>query len=141
MRAPSGSEAGVLRDVVGDNGGGDFVHLETAVGFGNFHSAQAQLASLLQQAAGDGEIFVLHLLHVGQDFVDGEFLRRLPDQLLLLGEVFGREDLVRAARLKQEAPAGDSCLGHCCGCGHVLFSKPHRMKTTSSVETQEHDSF
>ena len=66
-----------LADVVGDDGGGDFVHLEAAVGFGNIDAAQAQFPGFLQQIAGDGEIFVLHLLDVGHDFVDREFFRGL----------------------------------------------------------------
>ncbi len=128
VRAPGRGETGVLRDVVGDHGGGDFIHFEATVGFGDLDSAQTQFPGLLQQAAGNGEIFVLHLLHVRQDLVDGEFLRGLPNQLLLFGEVFGREDFVGTARFKQEAAAGDSGFGNCCGCGHVLISNPHRTK-------------
>jgi hypothetical protein len=120
VRPPCRREAGVLRDVVGDHGGRYFVHFKAAISFGDFHPAQTQLASFLQQAAGDGEILVLHLLDVRQDFVDRKFFRRLPDQLLLLGEVFGREDFVRTPGFKQEAAAGDSGLGNCCGGGHIL---------------------
>ena len=61
---------------------------------------------------------MLHLLRVRQDFVDREFLRSLPDQELLLGEVFGRKYFVRAAGFKQEAATGDSGLRCCYGCGH-----------------------
>ena len=100
-----------LRDVVGDDGGGDFVHFEAAVGFGNFDAAQAQFAGLFQQIARDGEIFVLDLLGVGQDFVDGEFFRRLPDQLVLFGEIFGSEYFIGTAGFEQEAAAGDFGVG------------------------------
>ena len=102
-RAPGGGEAGVLRDVVGDDGGGDFVHLEAAVGFGDLDGAQPQVAGFFQQIAGDGEILVLDLLDVGKNFVDREFFRRLPDELVLLGEIFGRENFVRLARLRAES--------------------------------------
>ncbi len=61
---------------------------------------------------------MLHLLGVRQDFVDREFLRSLPDQSLLLGEIFGRKYFVRSAGFKQEAAAGNSGLGYCSGCGH-----------------------
>jgi hypothetical protein len=64
---------------------------------------------------------VFHLLNVRQDFVDREFFRRLPNQLLLLGKVFGSEDFVRAALFKQKAAAGDSGLGYCSSSGNVLL--------------------
>ena len=104
VRAPGGGEAGVLGDVVGDDGGGDLVHFQAAVGFGDLDAAQAEFAGLLQQIARDGEILVLDLLGVGQDLVDGELFRRLRDELVLLGEIFGREDFVRTG-----APRGGSC--------------------------------
>ncbi len=65
---PGGGEAGVLGDVVGDHGGGDFVHFQAAIGFGDFDSAQPQVAGLLQQIAGDGEVLMLHLLGVRAEF-------------------------------------------------------------------------
>ena len=81
VSAPGGGEARVFGDVVGDDGGGDFVHFEAAVGFGNLDGAQAEFAGFFQQVAGDGEIFVLHLLDVGENFVDGEFFGSLGDEL------------------------------------------------------------
>ena len=116
MRAPGGGEAGVLGDVVGDHGGSDLVHLQAAVGFGNLDPAQAQVACLLQQVAGDGEILVLHLLDVGQNLVERKFLGGLPDQLVLLGEVFRSKDFVNLALFEQKAAAGYLGAGNCC-CG------------------------
>ncbi len=115
--APGGGEAGVLGDVVGDDGGGDLVHLQAAVGFGNLDAAQAQVAGLLQQIAGDGEVLVLDLLDVGKDLVDREFFRGLADELVLLGEIFGSEDFVRLALFEQKAAAGNLGAGNCGG-GH-----------------------
>ena len=88
MAAPSGREARVLCNVVGDDGGGNLVHLEAAVGLWNFDAAQSKFARLLEKLARDGEIFVLDLLHIGQDFVDCKFFRSLADELMLLGEIF-----------------------------------------------------
>ncbi len=80
--------------MVGDDGGGDLVHFQAAVGFRNFHRAEAELTRFLQQLAGDGEVLVLHLLDIGDNLVDGKLLRGLPDELVLLGEIFRSKDLV-----------------------------------------------
>ncbi len=40
---------------------------------------------------------MLHLLDVGHDLIDRELFRGLTDKLVLLGEVFRREDFVGAA--------------------------------------------
>ena len=127
VSAPGGGEAGVLGDVVGDDGGRDFVHLQAAVGLGDFHRAQAQFAGLLQQIASDGKILVLDLLDVGNDLVDRELLRRLPDELVLLGEVFRSEDFVGPSGLEQEAAARNLGLRNCRGC-HVF---PLRKETAA----------
>ena len=37
--APGGGEAGIFGDVIGDHGGGNFVHFEAAVGFRDFDTA------------------------------------------------------------------------------------------------------
>ena len=116
--APGGGKACVLGDVVGDHGGGDLVHFEAAVGFGNFDSAQAQVSGLLQQIARDGKVLVLHLLGVGQDLVDRKLLRRLPDQLVLLGEILRSEDFVSLALFEQKAAAGNFGAGNCGNCSH-----------------------
>ncbi len=120
MRAPCGGEARVLRDVVGDHRRSHFVHFEATVGFGDLNPRQAQVAGLLHQIARDGKILVLHLLDVRQNFVDGEFFRGLPDQLLLLRKVFGREDFIRTALFQQKAAARNSGLGNRSSSGHVL---------------------
>ena len=129
MSAPGGGEAGVFGDVVGDDGGGDFVHFEAAVGFGNFGRAEAEFAGFLQQVAGDGEVLVLDLLDVGKDLVDGKLLRRLADELVLLGEVFGSEDFVGAAFFEQKAAAGDSGL-----CAAVVAMRPLLYKATKVTQ-------
>ena len=56
---------------------------------------------------------MLDLLGVGQDFVDREFFRGLPDELMLLGEIFGSEDFVRLALFEQKAAAGNFGAGNC----------------------------
>ena len=48
---------------------------------------------------------MLHLLGVGQNLLDREFFRRLPDQLMLLGKILGSEDLVSLALFEQKAAA------------------------------------
>src|SRR5580704_13808873 len=121
MRAPSRGEAGILRDVVGDDGGGNLVHLKAAISFGNFNAAQAKLAGLFQQLPRNREILMLDFLRVGQDLVNGEFFRRLADELVLFGEVFRSENLIGAAGFEQEAAAGDFGAGNSGDCSHVLI--------------------
>ncbi len=116
--APGGRKAGVLGDVVSDYGGSDFVHLQPAVGFRNLHRTEPQFARLLQQVAGDGEILVLDLLDVGDDLVEGELFRRLPDKPVLLGEILRGEDFVGAAIFEQKTAAGDRCFRNCCYARH-----------------------
>ena len=116
MCAPGGGEACVLGDVIGDHGGGDLVHFQAAVGFGNFDPAQSQVPGLLQQIARDGKVLVLHLLGVGQDFVDRELFRGLPNELMLLGKILRSEDFVNLALFEQKAAAGDFGAGNC-SCG------------------------
>ncbi len=115
VASPGGREAGVFRDVVGDDGGGDFIHFEAAVGFGNFNRAEAELSGFFQQIAGDREVFVFDLLDVGQNLVGRELFRRLRDELMLLGEVFGGEDLRGLTLFQQETAAGNLGIRNCGG--------------------------
>ncbi len=118
MSAPGGGESGVLGDVVGDHGGGDFIHLKAAVCFGDLGRAEAEFASLFQEVAGDRKILVLHLLDVGDDLVDRKLLGCLADEQVLLGEVFRREYIDRLTLFQKKAAAGNSGLRNCCRCRH-----------------------
>src|SRR5207253_11215928 len=101
MPAPRCRETGVFGDVVGNYGGSNLVHLQAAVSFRNFHPAQPQLASFLKQLARDGAVLVLHLLDVRDNLVGSEFLRRLTNQLTLLGHALRRESYAGRAPVEQ----------------------------------------
>src|SRR5262245_11756275 len=103
MSAPSGGKSGVLGDVVGDDSCRDLVHFEATMSLWNLHGAQAEFTGLLQEIASYGKILVLDFLDVGYDLVDGELLRRLPDELVLLTEIFRREDFFGSAFFEEEA--------------------------------------
>jgi len=106
--------------VVSDHRGGDFVHLQAAVGFGNLNSAEAEVAGLLQQVARNRKILVFDLLRLRQNFVDRKLFGRLPDHLLLLGKILWGEYIGSLPLFQQEAAAGNLALGNCyCG-GHFL---------------------
>ena len=108
------AKPGILRDVIGDNGGGDLVHFKSAVGFGDFDRAQPEFAGLFQQFAGNGEILVLDLLGVRQDLVDGKLFRRLSDQLVLFAEIFRSEYCLRAvAASSRKLPPEILVFGNC----------------------------
>ena len=117
MASPRRRKSRILGNVVGDHRRGDLVHLQSTVGFGNFDAAQAEVSRLLQQCAGDGEVLVLDLLGLGQDFVDRELFGGLRDHLVLLGEIFGREDFGSLPLFQQKAAAEDLGLGNR-SCGH-----------------------
>src|SRR5208282_2552444 len=101
--APSGGKPGVLGNIVGDNGGGDFVHFKAAVSLGNLNSAKAEVAGLFQQSARNRVILVFDLFRLRQNFIDRKLFGRLPDHLLLLGEIFWGEYIGSLPLFKQKA--------------------------------------
>ncbi len=130
VRAPCGGKTGVLGDVIGDDGGSDFVHLETAVGLGNLDAAEAEVAGLFQQIAGNRVILMLDLLGLGQNFVDGKFFGRLPDHLVLLGKIFRGEYIGSLPLFEQEAAAENLGLRDC--------SRRHSQNLSTTGDTEEH---
>ncbi len=101
--APGGGESGVLGDVVGDNGGGDFVQFQSAVGFRYFNAAEAEVARLFQQVARDREVLMFDFLYLGQDFIDRELFRGLSNHLLLFSEVFRSKHVGSLPLFQQKA--------------------------------------
>ncbi len=63
---------------------------------------------------------MLHPLDIRDDFVDGEFLGGLRDQVMLFGEVFRGENVVRLARFDQETAARNLCRRYLSQRGHIL---------------------
>jgi hypothetical protein len=51
--------------------------------------------------------------------------------MVLLSEIFRREDFVGAAGFKKEAAAGDSGFWNCCGCSH------RNLSTTKGAKVHE----
>ena len=119
MRAPSRAEAPIFRDAIGDDRRGHFVHLHSAVLFRHIHPAQAQFASLAYQVAYHGEILVLHLFDVRNDFFIRELLRGLRNELVLLAEIFWGEHFLGRSLLTQEAAATNLARRHCCKRSHI----------------------
>ena len=81
-----------------------------------------------------GEILVLHLLGVRQDFVDRELFGSLPDQLMLLGEIFRSEDVVDLALFEQKAAARDFRAGNCRVVAIVAPKKPIPPRSLGDTE-------
>ena len=115
VRAPGGGKPAVLGDMVGDDGGGDFVHFEPAIGFGNFDSAQAEVAGFFQQVARNREILVFDFIGLGKNLVVGKLFGGLPNHVLLLGKIFRGEDIGSLPFFEQEAAAGNLGFRHCGG--------------------------
>ena len=61
VRGEGDGEAGLLGDVLGDDGGGDLVHLEAAVLLGDVDGGEAEVCGFFEQAARDGEVLGLDL--------------------------------------------------------------------------------
>jgi hypothetical protein len=106
--------------VVSDDSGSDLVHFEAAVRFGDFDAAEPEFSGFFQQIARDREILVLDFLDIRQNLVDGKLFRRLPDELMLLAEIFRRENLVGLPGFQQKAAARNPGLGNCGGRGNSV---------------------
>ena len=111
-------------DVLGDDGGGDLVHLEAAVLFGDVGGGEAEFGGLLDEAAGDGEVLMLDGVGVGDDFVEGEVGGGLGDLAMLFGEVLGEEAFGGGGVGDEEGSAGGAGGGGggCGHCGHGVTS-------------------
>ena len=125
VSAPGCAEAAVLRQTIGDDGGSDFIHLHAAVLFGNINAAQPKFSCLLHQFPGDGEVFVLHLVNIGNNFLVGEFFCGLRNEQVLLAEIFWSENILRRAFLDQEAAAADFVSRYCSNRSHILSPSKH----------------
>ena len=110
VRGEDDGEAALLGDVVGDDGGGDLVHLQAAVLLGNVDGGKAKLGGLLEEAASDGKVLGLDLIGDGNDLVGGKLGRGLGDLALLFGEVFREEAVLRRGVGDEEGAAGKNSL-------------------------------
>jgi hypothetical protein len=128
--APCGSESCVLGDALADDGGRDLIHLHSAVRLGNVNRCEAELAGFLQQVTSDGEVFVFDFFDIGDDFVLREVFCCLRNQLMLLIEIFGREDLSGLALFEQKTCACDLCFGYYCR----SHNSPFRSLTTEDTQ-------
>ena len=63
------------------------------------------------------------LLDIGNDLVDGELFRRLPNELMLLAEILRRENFLGASGFKQEAASRDFGFRNCGNGCHRLSPK------------------
>ncbi len=112
-------ETGELADGFGDERAGDLVHLQAAVLFGDVDGHEAEVAGFAEQGAGDGEVLGFDLGGRRQHFVGSEFHRGFGDLAVFVGEVLGRENILRVAFFDEEAAAFYAfCHSGSIGCGH-----------------------
>jgi len=112
--------------VVSDHRGGDFVHLQAAVVFGDLGRTEPEFAGFFQKLSRYGEVLMFDLLDIRNNLVGSKFLRRLRDEQVLFGKIFRREDVVGLAIFEKKAATRDSGLRNCCRC-HV-HSTPFNHK-------------
>ena len=91
-----------------DQGGGDLVHIKTAVLLGHIDSEQPQSAQVAHQLAAHIPVFRFDLMHLGGYFLFRELGGYVSDLLLFWGEVFQRENIFRGQIFDQEAASGHS---------------------------------
>ena len=100
MRAVPAAEGTVARELFGHDHDGGEVHFHAAVAFRRQDGFEPERRGFAQQGDGDVEIAVLHLFDVRRDFFIEELARGAGDGVVLFGEVFGREDVVRGTGLR-----------------------------------------
>ena len=142
MSAPGRREAGVLGDVIGDDRGGDFIHFQAAVRLRNLHARKPQLPSLLQQIARDLKFLVFDALDVGKNLVDRKLFGSLPDQRVLLAEIFGSKYFRRLPLFQKERTASDLGLWNCSS-RHLDKPNPFQSKIwrSKSSKSSLHETF
>ena len=92
---------------------------------GNHHGGQAQLGRLAQNRDRDAGLLVLDRFQIRRHFFVPEFLGGARDGAMLVGEILGREDLVRRGRFEQKGTALVFGGSKSCSC-HNANSLPVR---------------
>src|SRR6185437_15903609 len=132
MAAESHAEAAIHRKVLSNDGRSDLVHVRPAISFRNIHVADADLAGLADELARYGELLVLNLFRIGQNFIFREVLRRLYNLLVLLAQIFQREHLLSGVLFNQEAATFEfRFIWDCYRCHNLIL-----LLTTE--DTEEH---
>ena len=111
MRAVGHREAAVNRKFLGQDRGGNLVEPRAAEFLRHSAAQQPDFAALFHQLGHQPGLFVFEVLDERKNFLEDEFLRRLPNQLLIIRQIGRREDVPRLRRFEEEAAS------LCCGLG------------------------
>ena len=118
MRAVRHREPAVDGEFFGENGGGNLVETSAAIFLGNTATHQADFAAFFHQLGHQSGLFIFEFFDEREDFLQDKFLSRLPDQLLIVRQVRGREDIARLRRFQEKAASLCCRLGEGSG-GHL----------------------
>ena len=116
VRTPGNAEASRFGNVIGDDGGSDFVHLHPAVLFRNVYRRETEFAGLLDEIACDSKFLMLDLLEIRNDLFQCKLFRSLSDLAMFVSEVFRCENFLRLTIFYQETATGDFRFRNRCGC-------------------------
>ena len=118
-RAEAGRERGLAGHKLSDQHVRDVIQFQSAVFFGNVGVDETEIGGLFDQAALNLVILAFDQVVLRDDFFVKEFLRRLPDHPLFIGEIFGRIHRAGLGLLQEEPAAFDDFFFHCCCCHDV----------------------
>ena len=105
MRAQRAAERRIDGDVLADVGGADLVETQAAVGSRNLEAEQVEIGGFLQQFARLRPVVRVEAGLVGKHLVAHELRGGPAEQPLLVGQVLGREQVIRVQRTDQERSA------------------------------------
>ncbi len=102
MRAMPAAEGAIARYLFRHDHIRGQIHLHAAVALRRHDGFETQGRRLAQQCDCRVEIAVLHVFNPRRDFLVEEIARRTPDRFVLVGDVFGRENVRRKLILDQK---------------------------------------
>ena len=121
----------VARQFFSEDGGGDLVETRAAVFFRNRAAEQADLSCLLQHLRHQSFFVRLELRHVGQNLFLDEFLGRLANQALVVGNIRGSKDVLGTGGRDEKGSSAIKSLGNRCR-GHDV---PCLLKKWGSIKS------
>ena len=117
MRTVRHREPAVNRKFFRQHCRGNFVQPRAAILLGNTTTHQTDFATFFHQLGHQPGLFVFEFFDERKNFLEDKFLSRLPDQLLIVRQIRGREDVARLRRFQEKAASlccrlGEGSRGH-----------------------------
>src|SRR5258708_19224229 len=98
-------EASVEGELFREHRGGDFVKACSAILLGDAAAEKTELAGFFHQRRHQAGLLVFEVFDEGQNFFHDEFFGGLADELLIVAEIGGGEELSASPRFLVKNPA------------------------------------